>query len=64
MKVLDDISGMTELNKSNQFTKGEDYYQYWRSKAYEYLESNMKLMNEVKRLSQENTELKVSLEKA
>ena len=50
-KHFGDISEIGSPNKKSKAAKGEDYYVYWKNKAFEYLETNMKLMNEVRRLT-------------
>lgn len=47
--------------KSRLTNKNDDHYIYWKNKAYEYLESNIKLMNEVRKLTRENDDLKTAV---
>lgn len=59
-KLFDSISGVSNANtdKRSNADKNDEYYIYWKGKAHEYLESNMKLMEQVRKLTKENEELK------
>ena len=58
--MFDSISGVSNANtdKRSNADKNDEYYIYWKGKAHEYLESNMKLMEQVRKLTKENEELK------
>jgi hypothetical protein len=61
-KVLEDFTGISDSNrKSRVNNKNDEHYVYWKNKAYEYLDSNIKLMDDVRRLTRENEDLKTAI---
>jgi hypothetical protein len=63
-KILDGVSGVSQSNnRRGSCEKNEEFYLYWKNKAHEYLESNMKLMDQISRLAKENQDLKEVVDK-
>jgi hypothetical protein len=54
-RVLEDFTAANESARKSRINhKNDEHYIYWKNKAYEYLESNIKLMEDVRRLAREN----------
>lgn len=49
-KDFDVLSGIS----GSKPKRGEDYYSYWKKKAHDYLETNIKLMAEIRKLTTKN----------
>lgn len=62
MKLFDSVdNGNPDNNKRGCPEKNEEYYLYWKNKAHEYLESNIKFMEQINKLTRENEALKQTI---
>lgn len=51
MVLFDTLSIVSGKKRSRVDEPNENYYVYWKNKAHEYLDSNMKLMEQVRKLT-------------
>lgn len=51
MVLFDTLSIVSGKKRSRVHEPNENYYVYWKNKAHEYLDSNMKLMEQVRKLT-------------
>ena len=56
--------GHSRLTTETRQMPAGEYYLYWKNKAHEYLEANMRLMEEGRMLRKENEELRRQLEES